>query len=188
MENQKIINLLDQIDTDSKHFATKQWYIINDENNTNYGVNKDTGADTADTIKYDTRVLKPNLCDYAQAYILVDGTIRGTGGNNNTRLALKNCAPFIKCNSEINDEHVDTAENIGTVMPMYNLIEYSDNYQDSSATLNQYKRDEPPEDNAIADLTANNSSSFKYNISLLGDRNVVGGIVRLNVKIVVIYK
>ena len=47
-------------------------------------------------------------------------------------------------------------------MPMYNLIEYSDNYQDSSATFYQYKRDEPPEANAIADLTADNSSSFKY--------------------------
>ena len=70
-------------------------------------------------------------------------------------------------------------------MPMYNLIEYSDNYQDSSATLYKYKRDEPPEANDIADLTANNSSSFKYKISLLGDRNVVDGIVRLNVKVVV---
>ena len=135
MENQKIINLLDKIDTDSKHFATKKWYIINDENNTNYGVNKDTGANNPDTIKYDTRALKPNLCDYAEAYILVDGTIRGTGGNNNTRLALKNCAPFTKCNLEIIDEHVDTTENLDITMPMYNLIEYSDNYQDSSATL-----------------------------------------------------
>ena len=53
MENQKIINLLDKIDTNSKHFATKKWYIINDENNTYYGVNKDTGADNPDTIKYD---------------------------------------------------------------------------------------------------------------------------------------
>ena len=185
MENQKIINLLDKIDSDSKHFATKKWYVINDENNTNYGVNKDTGANNPDTIKYDTRVLKPNLCDYAEAYILVDGTIRGTGGNNNTRLALKNCAPFTKCNLEINDEHVDTAENLDIVMPMYNLIEYSDNYQDSSATLYQYKRDELPEDNAIGDLTANNSSSFKYKISLLGDESVGGGIVRLNVKVVV---
>ena len=58
MENQQIINLLDKIDTDSKHFATKKWYIINNENNTNYGVNKDTGADNPDTIKYDTRTLK----------------------------------------------------------------------------------------------------------------------------------
>ena len=185
MENQKIINLLDKTDTDSKHFATKKWYIINDENNTDYSVNKNTGVNNPDTIKYDTRVLKPNLCDYIEAYVLADGTIRGAGGNNNTRLALKNCAPFTKCNLEINDEHVDTAENLDIVMPMYNLIEYSDNYQDSSTTLYQYKRDEPPEANAIADLAANNSSSFKYKINLLGNRNVVAGIVRLNVKVVV---
>ena len=112
MENQKIINLLGKIDTDSKHFATKKWYIINDENNKNYGVNKDTGADNPDTIKYDTRVLKPNLCYYAEAYILVNGTIRAAAVDGNTRLALKNCVPFTKCNLEINDEHVDTAENL----------------------------------------------------------------------------
>ena len=90
MENQKITNLLNKDDIDHKHFATKKWYIINDENNTNYGINKNTGANNPDTIKYDTRVLKPNLCDYGDAYILVDGTIRGTGGNNNTRLVFKN--------------------------------------------------------------------------------------------------
>ena len=61
-------------------------------------------------------------------------------------------------------------------MPMYNLIEYSDNYQDSSATLYQYKRDEPPGADPIAELTANNSSSFNYKINLLCDRNVVGGL------------
>ena len=185
MKNQKIINLLDKIDTDSKHFATKKWYVINDENNTNYGANKDTGANNPDTIKYDTRVLKPNLCDYAEAYMLVDGTIRGTGGDNNTRLALKNCAPFTKCNLEINDEHIDTADNLDIVMPIYNLIEYSDNYQDSSATLYQYKRDEPPEDNAIDDLTANNSNSFKYKVSLLGNPVVADNIVKISVKVVV---
>ena len=185
MENQTIINLLNKSDTNSRHFATKKWYIINDENNTSYGVNKDTGANNPDTIKYDTRVLKPNLCDYADVYILVDGTIRGTGGNANTRLALKNCTPFTKYNLEINDEHVNTAENLDIVMPIYNLIEYSDNYQDSSATPCQYKRDEPPEANPIADLTVNTSSSFKYKVNLLGNRDVVGGIVRLNVKVVV---
>ena len=187
MENQKIINLLDKIDTDSKHFATKKWYIINDENNTNYGVNKDTGANNPDTIKYDARVLKPNLCDYA-GYVLVDGTIRGTGGNNNTRLALKNCAPFTKCNLEINDEHVDTAENLDITMPMYNLIEYSDNYQDSSATLYQYKRDEPPEANAINDLTTDTSSSFKYKVDLLGNPVLDGNIAKRSVKVVVTLK
>ena len=111
MENQKIINLLEKTDIDSKHFATKKWYIINDENNTNYRVDKNTGANNPDTIKYDTRVLKPNLCDYAEAYFLVAGTIRSGAAVNATRLALKNCAPFTKCNLEINDEHVDTAEN-----------------------------------------------------------------------------
>ena len=77
MENQKIINLLGKDDTDSKHFATKKWYIINNENNTNYGVNKNTGANNPDTIKYDTRVLKPNVI------------IIKTRRNDNTRLAFK---------------------------------------------------------------------------------------------------
>ena len=185
MENQKIINLLDKIDTDSKHFATKKWYIINDENNNNYGVNKDTGADNPDTIKYDTRVLKPNFCDYAEAYILIDGTIRAAAADDNTRLALKNCAPFTKYNLEINDEHVDTAENLDITMTMYNLIEYSDNYQDSSATLYLYKGDEPPEYDAVADLTANNLSSFKYKVILLGNPVLDGNITKRSVKVVV---
>ena len=190
MENQKIINLLNKSDTNSRHFSTKKWYIINDENNTNYGVNKDTAENNPDTIKYDTRVLKPNLCDYADAYILVDGTIRAANANadvnNNVgiRLALKNCAPFTKFNLEINDEHVDTTENLDIVMPMYNLIEHSDNYQDSSATLYQYKRDESPDDIAN-DLTHNNSTSSGYKIKLLGNPVIDGNIGKLNVKVVV---
>ena len=156
--------------------------MINDKNNTN---KKNTGANDPDTIKYDTRVLKPNLCDYAEAYILVDGTIREANNvNKNTRLALKNCAPFTKCNLEINDEHDDTAENLDIVMRMYNLIEYSDNYQDSSATLYQYKRDEPRDDLAN-NLATNTLSSFKYKVNLLGNPNIVGNVARRNVKIVV---
>ena len=103
------------------------------------------------------------MCDYAEEYILVDSTIRAAAANANTRLALKNCAAFTKCNEHDehnNDEHVDTAENLDIVMPMYNLIEYSDNYQDSSATLYQYKRDEPPEGDPIPNLAVDNSSSF----------------------------
>ena len=73
-------------------------------------------------------------------------------------------------------------------MPMYNLIEYSDNYQDSSATLYQYKRDEPPEDDAVADLTAHNSSFFKYKISLLGNPVLDGNITKRSVKVVVPFK
>ena len=70
-------------------------------------------------------------------------------------------------------------------MPMYKLIEYSDNYQDSSATLYQYKRDEPPEDDAVADLTADNSSSFKIKINLLGNPVVANNVSRRNVKVIV---
>ena len=156
----------------------------NDENNTNYGADKNTGGNNPDTIKYNTRVLKPNLCDYVDAYILVDGTIRAEGADANTGLSLKNCAPFIKCNLEINDEHVDTAENLDIIMPMYNLIEYSDNYQDSSATLYQYKRDEPPA-NLINNLTQVNSKYFNYKIKLLGNPVHAGGIARRNVKVAV---
>ena len=116
---------------------------------------------------------------------MVDGTIRAAGANNNTRLALKNYAPLTKCNLQINDEHVDTAENLDMVLPMYNLIEYSDNYLDSSATLYQYKRDEPPEANPIPNLTADNSSYFKYKINLLGDPVVADNIARRNVIVVV---
>ena len=121
------------------------------------------------------------MCDYAEAYILIDGIIRAAAADANTRLALKNCAPILSHN----DEHVDTAENLDITMPMYNLIEYSDNYQDSSATLYQYKRDEPPEDDTVADLTADNSSSLKYKISLLGNPVVANNITRINVKVVV---
>ena len=70
-------------------------------------------------------------------------------------------------------------------MPMYNFIEYSDNYQDSSATLYQYKQDEPPEANAIDDLTVDNSNSFKYKVSLLGNPVVADNIAKRSVKVVV---
>ena len=116
---------------------------------------------------------------------MVDGTIRaGNANNNNTKLALKNCATFTKCNLEINDEHVDKAENLDIVMPMSNLIEYSDNYQDSSATLYQYKRDEP-QDDLVNNLATDASSSFKYKVNLLGNPNVVSNVARRDVKIVV---
>ena len=73
-------------------------------------------------------------------------------------------------------------------MPMYNLIEYSDNYQDSSATLYQYKRDEPQEADDIANLTVNTSSSFKYKVNLLGNPVLDDAIAKLSVKIVVSLK
>ena len=95
---------------------------------------------------------------------MVDGTIRAAAANENTRLALKNCAPFTKCDLEINNEHVDTVETLDIEMPIYNLIEYSENYQDSSATLYQYKRDEPPETDAVEIFMIIQSKAMLKNI------------------------
>ena len=87
-------------------------------------------------------MIKPNLCDYSDTYILVTGNITTAGGDNNTKLASKNCAQFTSCVIHYNDEHLDTAENLDIIMPMYNLLEYSDNYEDSSGSLYQFKRDD----------------------------------------------
>ena len=87
------------------------------------------------------------------------------GGNTNTKVAFKNCAPFRRCVTHINDEHVETAKNLDIIMPMYNLLEYSDNYADSSGSLWQFKRHEL---NVAKnpDVTTANSLSFKYKSSL----------------------
>ena len=107
---------------------------------------------------------KPNLCDYSDAYILVIGNIENKAAY--TSVAFKTCAPFTKCITHINDEHLETAENLDFIIAIYNLLEYSDNYSDSSESLYQFKRDEPPENNA--DVTVDTSSSFKYKSSFLG--------------------
>ena len=62
------------------------------------------------------------------------------GGDANTRVAFKSCAPFTKCTIHINDEHVDGADNLDSIMRMYNLIESSVNYSDTSGSLQQFKK------------------------------------------------
>ena len=89
-------------------------------------------------------MLRTSLCDYSDASILVRGTltvskIGASGGNNNIQVVFKNCAPFTDCIREINDTQIDNAKDIDAVMPMYNLIEYSNNYSKTSGSLWQYK-------------------------------------------------
>ena len=79
-------------DYESSKFATGKWYVINDQNNTDYG----EGNENSTTIKFETIVLKSSLCDYSDARIIVAGEITATGGDTNTRVAFKNCAPFTK--------------------------------------------------------------------------------------------
>ena len=131
METQKIPNSLGDVDNESLKFATRKWYVIIDQKNTVY----DQGNESGTTVKFETQVIKSSLCDYSDAYILVTGNITAVGNDANTKVAFKNCAPFMKCVNHINDEHVDTADNLDIVMPMYNLIEYSDNYSDTLGSL-----------------------------------------------------
>ena len=140
METQKIVNLLNDSNNESSKFATRKWCIINDQNNGQYG----RGNENDSTIKFETKVIKPNLCDYSDAYILVTGDMKVADVAANTNVAFKNCAPFTRCVTHINDEHVETAENLNIIMPMYNLIEYSDNYADFSGSLYQFNKDESP--------------------------------------------
>ena len=116
-------------------------------------------------------MLRSNLCDYADAYILVKGTITITGARDhdaakllderNKGVIFKNCAPFTKCISRINNTDIDNAQDIDIVMPMYNLIEYSDNYSKTSGSLWQYYKDDP--NNNITD-----SESFKFKVKITG--------------------
>ena len=133
MEPQKIVYLLNDSANKSSKFATRKWYIINDQNNGQYDSGDENENDS--TIKFETKVIKPNLCNYSDAYILVTGDTKIADIAANTNVAFKNCAPFTRCATHINDEHVETAENLDIIMPMYNLIEYSDNYADSSGSL-----------------------------------------------------
>ena len=106
-------------------------------------------------------MLKSSLCDYSDAYILVKGTItingRGADAAASQADERNNCALFINCISEINNTQVENAKDIDIVMPMYNLIEYSDNYAKTTGRLWQYFRYEPDDD-------LEDSKSFKSKI------------------------
>ena len=133
METQKIVNLLNGSDNENSKFATKKWYIIDNESKGNYSHHN--------PIKFLTKSIESSLCDYSDAYILVTGNITVTGGNNNTKVAFKNCAAIEDCRTEINYTFVDYTNFINITIPMYNLIEYSDIYSDTSGSLWNFKRD-----------------------------------------------
>ena len=163
MEYQKIANLIDDTSNQPSKFRTKNWVEINEESRGTYNVNSQ--------IKFKTAMLKSSLCDYSDAYILVKQTIiiTGAGADAAARqadgrdkgVAFKNCAPFINCISGINNTQVDNAKDIDIVMPMYNIIEYSDNYAKRTESLWQYFRDEPNDN-------LEDSESFKSKIKITG--------------------
>ena len=172
MEYQKIANLIDDTPNQPSKFRTRNWVEINDESRGAYYVNSQ--------IKFKTTMLKSSLCDYSDAYILAKGTItvnntaaQGAAANNtNKRVIFKNCAPFTNCRSEINNTQIDNAKDIDIVMPMYNLIEYSDNYAKATGRLWQYCKDIPARNdanNVIIIFAENNTTdSFKFKAKITG--------------------
>ena len=124
-------------------------------------------------------MLKSSLCDYSDAYIFVKGTITvnntaaadANANNTNKKVIFKNCAPFTKCISEINNTQVDNAKDIDIVMSMYNLIEYSDNYSKTPGSLWQHCKDIPAVDNnnAIVNFVENNLTDlFNFKVKMTG--------------------
>ena len=171
MQYQKIANLIDDTSDQPSKFRTRNWVEINDELRGAYNVNSQ--------IKFKTTMLKSSLCDYSDAYILVKGTISAkntaaagaTANNNDRKVIFKICAPFTKCISEINNTQIDNAKDIDIVMPMYNLIEYSDNYAKTTGSLWQYCKDIPARD-ANDEITefrrGNTTDSFKFKVKITG--------------------
>ena len=135
MEYQKIANLIDDTSNQPSKFRRRNWVEINDESRGTYNVGSQ--------IKFKTTMLKSSLCDYSDVYILVKGTISvnntaaadANANNTNKKVIFKNCALFTNCISEYNDTQIDNAKDIDIVMPMYNLIKYSDNYAKTTGNL-----------------------------------------------------
>ena len=163
----------------TQNLQQKKWYVIDSKSNGNYS--------QPDPIKVSTKSIESSLCDYSDAYILVTRyitvtrTIAAAAGGDPQRkqpldaaaqVIFKNCAPFKKCFTEIDGTFVDETDFINITMPMYNLIEYSDNYSDTSGSLWNFKRDEIVNN---ADMTNDdNAPSFKYKASLIGNTKTNG--------------
>ena len=139
-------------------------------------------------------MVKSSLCDYSDAYILVKGNISvnntaaaGAAANNtNKKVIFKNCAPFTNCISKINNTQIDNAEYIDIVMPMYNLIEYSDNYSKTSGSLWQYCKEIPvvDDDGHIVIFNGTNATDlFNVKAKITGKNKDDGD--RENVEIIV---
>ena len=118
-------------------------------------------------VKFDIEIVKPLLCDYSDAYILVTGNIKVKNGNDATRVAIKNCHPFTRATFKLNNEQVDTAGNLDLTMNLYNMLEHSDNYADATGSLYHYIRPEPRDDNVNVVNLVTTLSSYKYQSGLV---------------------
>ena len=169
MEYDKINTLLRSEDSETENlskFVTRQYVKVNSLSNT-YNENK--------SIRFKTPMLRSDLCDYADTYISIDGTIIVAGNaprnRQNRPVILKNNAPFISCITKINGELIEDADDLDVVVPMYNLLEYSKNYIKTIGSLYNYYRDELDDDadlNNHPNTNVVSSNAFQYKNELLG--------------------
>ena len=177
MEYDKINNLLLSEDNESEKlskFVTREYVRVNSLSNT-YNENK--------SIRFKTSMLRSNLCDYSDVYILIKGTITVTalgvnnGANNirdkrNRPVILKNNVPFVSYITRINGELIEDADDLDIVMSMYNLVEYSKNYRTTIGSLYNYYRDElsdDADDGNFDNIKVVNSNTFKYKNKITGN-------------------
>ena len=208
MEFQKIVNYLDTTsdNNDLSTFVTKKWIEVYDQSEGNYNVNKE--------IRIKTSMLRSDLCDFGDAYIVVKGNITVTKktftaddidapnktaatvtttntANNNAfgdkKLVFKSNAPFINCISKINGVKIDNAEELDIVMPKYNLLEYSKNYKKTTSSLWNYYRDEPSSTIGDQNITHSilNSESFDYKASFMENGVTHDDLTKNDIKAVV---
>ena len=177
MEYDKINHLLLSEDNESEQlskFVTREYVRVNSLSNT-YNENK--------SIRFKALMLRSNLCDYSDAYILVKGTITITalGVNNNANnirdkrnrpVILKNNAPFVSRITRINSELIEDGDDLDIVVPMYNLLEYSKNHRKTIEFLYNYYRDElsdDADDNNFDNIKVVNSNTFKYKNKIIAN-------------------
>ena len=118
-------------------------------------------------IIYNIELLKSNVCNYSDAYILVKGNITVIAAPA-TQGTFKNCTPFIKCITKIDGTTIDDVEDLDLVMPMYNVIEYSSNYSKTTGSLWFNWKDEATDFNNNIENT-DDFKSFKNKAKLLGN-------------------
>ena len=168
MEYQKSKNLVDNIPDNVPRFITKKWIKVHDQSRETCNTNKQ--------IRFKTSMLRSDLCDFSDAYIVVKGIVTVSADERdrdemNRQVILKNNAPIISCISKINGVLVENAEDLDFVIPMYNLLEYSKNYSKTSASFWNYYRDELTDDtndNNGPNKNVINSKSIKYKTSITG--------------------
>ena len=166
MEYQKITNLLGNIPDKIPRFITKKWIKVHDQSGETYNTNKQ--------IRFKTSMLRSDLCDFSDAYIIVKGIVTVSADERdrdemNRQVILKSNAPFISSISKINGVLVENAEDLDVAAPLGCVLKYSKNYSKTSASLWNYYKDELTDetnDNNGPNKHVINSKSFKYKTSI----------------------